>query len=49
MTIGGVTDPALIERTYEDIDKIFKANPGAYKVKEERTPEGKFKSFIVET
>jgi len=42
---GGITDPATIERTYEDIDKIFKANPGEYKVKETRTPDGKFQSF----
>jgi hypothetical protein len=38
----------MIERTYEDIDKIFKANPGDYKVHEERE-NGKFKSFTVET
>ena len=49
ITIGGITDPALIERTYEDIDKIFKSQPEKFKVKEFRDSEGKFKSMIVET
>ena len=49
VTIGEVSDPAAVERTYEDIDKIFKANPGSYHVEEERTSEGKFKSFSVST
>lgn len=49
VTLGGITDPASIERSYKDIDRIFKANPGSYSVKEERDAEGKFKSFIVET
>ena len=48
MTIGGITDPGEIERTYEDIDKIFKSNPEKFKVHEERE-NGKFKSFTVST
>ena len=38
----------MIERTYEDVNAIFKANPGDYKVYEERDAEGKFKSFSME-
>lgn len=49
VTIGGVSDPAMTERTYEDIDKIFKSNPGDYHVKEERDANGKFQSFHVST
>ena len=39
----------MTERTYEDIDKIFKANPGDYHAKEERDANGKFQSFHVST
>jgi len=49
VTIGGISDPALVERTYKDIDAIFKSNPDNYKVHEERYPDGKFKQFTVET
>ena len=47
VTIGG--EPKEVERSYADIDAIFKSNPGAYKVSEEKDENGKFKSFIVET
>lgn len=47
ITVGG--SPIEAERTYQDIDAIFKANPDKYRVKEERFPDGKFKSFTVET
>ena len=49
ITIGEITNPASIQRSYEDINKIFKANPGNYKVSEHRDSEGHFKSFSVET
>lgn len=49
VTVGGITDPSTVIRTYEDIEKIFKANPGNYKVHEEKTPDGKFKSYTVST
>lgn len=48
ITIGEVTDPATIKRTYEDIDEIFKSNPDSFTVKEERDEKGRFKSFVVE-
>ena len=47
VTIGG--EPKEVERSYADIDAIFKSNPGAYKVEEERDSDGKFKSFSVST
>ena len=49
MSIGGITDSAEIKRTYEDIDRIFKSNPGNFKVTEEKDEHGKFKRFVVET
>ena len=49
VTIGSVSDPALVKRTYDDIDAIFKSNPGDYKVEEERDSNGHFKSYIVST
>lgn len=39
----------MIERTYEDIDKIIKSNPESFYTKEERDKEGKFKSYYVST
>lgn len=48
MTIGGITDPSTIERSYNDITAILRANRGPYKVTEERTPDGRFKSLIIE-
>jgi len=44
-----VGDNPNVERSYADIDAIFKSNPGAYKVEEERESDGKFKSFSVTT
>jgi len=49
VTIGGVTDPETIKRSYEDIEAIFKSNELKFKTYEEKTPDGKFKSYIVET
>lgn len=49
VTIGGVTDPASIERTYEDIERILHSNQQPYKVFEEKTEYGTFKSYTVET
>ena len=49
ITIGGITDPASIQRTYEDIDAIFKAHPEEYKVYEEKDSLGHFKSYAVST
>ena len=49
ITVGGTLDPESVVRTYEDIEKIFKANSAKYKVHEEKRPDGKFKSYTVET
>ena len=49
MTIGGVTDPGEIERSYDDIEKILKGNKVAYKIYETKTESGTFKSYTVES
>ena len=49
VTIGEITDPAEIARTYLDIDAIFKSNPSTYKVTESNYHDGTFKSFEVST
>lgn len=49
LTVGGITDPSEIQRTYEDIDKMFKAHPENYKVHEEKDGMGHFKSYTVST
>ena len=48
VSFGEAIDPAQVEHNYDDIAKIFKSNPGSYKVSEERV-DGKFRRFIVET
>jgi len=42
-------DPSTVKQTYEDIDNIIKSNPDKFKVHEEHTVNGKFKSFTVTT
>lgn len=49
VTIGGITDPETIKRSYEDIEKILKGSRLKYKEHEEKTPDGKFKSYSVST
>ena len=49
VSIGGVTDPSTIKRTYEDIEAIFRSNEATFKTFEEKTPAGTFKSYVVET
>lgn len=44
-----IDNPEFFNRNYDDIAKIFKSNLEAYKVNEERTADGKFKSFTIET
>lgn len=41
--------PQFQTADYSDIAKIFKSKPETFKVHEERTSDGKFKSFSVET
>lgn len=49
VTIGGITDPSMIERTYQDVDKIIKSNPESFYTKEERDESGGFKAYHVST
>lgn len=42
-------DPSNVERTYEDIERIIKANRIPFTIHEEHTPMGKFKSYSVST
>lgn len=47
MTIGGITDPSQIQRTYDDIEAIFHKNQIEFHTHEERTNAGTFKSYSV--
>ena len=47
--LSKATDPATITRSYADIEHILKANEASYRTSEEHTPEGTFKSYIVQT
>ncbi len=49
VTIGGITDPSTIVRTYDDIESILGKNKINYKVHEETTSSGTFKSYSVST
>ena len=49
ISVGGVTDPAEIQRTYEDIEKIFKSQPDKFITHEERDKDGHFLSYSVST
>lgn len=42
-------DPSWQKVTFDDINEIFKADPSSYHVEETRYPDGRFKSFTVET
>lgn len=45
----GIFMSVFQQRNYNNIAAIFKSKPETFKVTETRTPEGKFRSFIVET
>jgi hypothetical protein len=49
VTLGHVTEDWEIKRTYDDIDKILGKHAQKFKVSEEKYPDGKFKSYTVET
>lgn len=49
ITVGGVSDPALIERNYEDIKRILHSNQQPYQEIETKTPQGTLKSFTIIT
>jgi len=46
---GSINDPSWKKIDYSDIEAIFKAQPSSYHVEEKRYPDGRFKSFTVET
>lgn len=47
VSIGGQQEEP--ERSYDDIESIFKSNEASYKTFEEHTPQGTFKSYVVIT
>jgi hypothetical protein len=49
VSIGGIQDPSEVRRTYDDVEAILHKNQVEYKVHEERTPQGTFKSYSVST
>lgn len=49
ITIGGISDPGAIKRTYDDIEKILRGNKQSYKEVETKTEAGTFKSYVIET
>lgn len=49
ISIGEITDPATIKRTYDDIEKIMGRNQVPFKIHEEKTAAGTFRSYSVET
>ena len=48
ISIGGISNPADVQRTYEDIERILHSNKQPYKEVETRTEQGTFKSFVIE-
>ena len=49
VTIGEITDPSTIQRTYEDIESILGKDNVKYSIHEEHRPDGKFKSYSIST
>lgn len=47
ISLGGITDPASIVRTYDDIERILHQNKTPYKITETKTDAGTFKSYLV--
>ena len=48
VTVGGIADPSLIDRNYEDIRRILLENRQPFKEVETKTESGSFKSFTIE-
>lgn len=42
-------DPDIVKRSYDDIENIIRGYNLPYKTHEETGPDGKFKSYSVET
>jgi hypothetical protein len=49
ITVGGIIDPCDVKRIYDDIEKILGKHQVPYKIHEEHTASGTFKSYSVET
>ena len=49
VTIGGVTDPSEVKRTYDDIEAIFKSNEQTFKTHETDDAMGHFRTYTVST
>lgn len=49
ITIGGITDPADIKRSYDDIERILHVSNIPYQTHEVDTADGKFCSYSVST
>lgn len=48
VTLGGISNPALLNRTYDDIEKILGLHNQKFKTHEESNPDGTFRSYTVE-
>jgi len=48
VTIGGITDPSMIQQRYDDITRILRANAKDIQVTEERDSSGHFRKFVVQ-
>ena len=49
VSIGGITDPSEVVRTYADIEAILHKNQVPFKTHEESHSDGTFKSYTVES
>lgn len=49
VSIGKITDPSSVRRTYEDIEAILGRNKVDYKTHEVRTDAGLFRSYTIST
>ena len=49
ITSEKMDEPEWQKIDYSDIEEIFKAKPSSYHVEEKRYPDGRFKSFTVDT
>jgi len=49
VSLGGAIDPSEVERKYDDIEAIMGKNKVPFKIHEESTPQGTFRSYSVST
>ena len=48
VTVGGITDQATVQRSWDDIYKILHSQAIPIQIFEEKDEEGKFKLIVVE-